>query len=207
MKKGILYTLFFTLVVSVCIIACKKEETPAIVTTTPPPPVKYTVAEIQTNSGNTILWLYDKTPLHKNNFLKLIRQGFYDNLLFHRVVKNFVIQGGDPLGDGTGNYIESGNPRFIKLEVDPNLKFDRPGRVGMARTSDPNSASCQFFIALQSLPSLNPGGVDPYGYAVFGQVTEDTFETVKAIVKDSKPAFPGSDKPANPVKMYTITLQ
>ena len=165
---------------------------------------------VQTEKGLIKIKLFTKeAPITTNNFIDLIKKGFYNGTVFHRVVENFVIQGGDPLGDGTGNYLdpESGKPRYIKLEVNPNLKFDRAGRVGMARTSAPNSASCQFFIALQPLPSLNPGGVDPYGYAVFGQVTEDTLETVKAIVKDSKPAYPGSDKPANPVRMYTVTLQ
>ena len=165
---------------------------------------------IQTEKGPIKIKLFTKeAPITTNNFIDLIKKRFYNGTVFHRVVENFVIQGGDPLGDGTGNYVdtETGKPRFIKLEVNPNLKFDRAGRVGMARTSDPNSASCQFFIALQALPSLNPGGVDPYGYAVFGQVSDDTLETVKAIVKDSKPAYPGSDKPANPVRMYTVTLQ
>ena len=165
---------------------------------------------IQTEKGLIKIKLFTKeAPITTNNFIALIKKGFYNGTVFHRVVENFVIQGGDPLGDGTGNYIDSdtGKPRFIKLEVNPNLKFDRTGRVGMARTADPNSASCQFFIALQALPSLNPGGVDSYGYTVFGQVTDDTLETVKAIVKDSKPAYPESDRPANPVKMYTVTLQ
>lgn len=165
---------------------------------------------IQTEKGPIKIKLFTKeVPITTSNFIDLIKKGFYNNTVFHRIVENFVIQGGDPLGDGTGNYIdpETGKPRFIKLEVNPGLKFDRPGRVGMARTSEPNSASCQFFIALQALPSLNPGGVDPYGYAVFGQVTDDTFETVKKIVKDSKPAFPGSDRPANPVRMVLVTLQ
>ena len=163
---------------------------------------------IQTEKGTIKIKLFTKeAPITTNNFIDLIKKGFYNGTVFHRVVENFVIQGGDPLGDGTGNYVEDGKPRFIKLEINPNLKFDRPGRIGMARTSDPNSASCQFFIALQALPLLNPGGVDPYGYAVFGQVTDETFETVKAIVKDSKPAYPGSDRPANPVKIHTISIQ
>ncbi len=165
---------------------------------------------IQTEKGPIKIKLFTKeAPITTSNFIDLIKKGFYNGTVFHRVVENFVIQGGDPLGDGTGNYIDpdTGKPRYIKLETNTNLKFDKAGRVGMARTSSPNSASCQFFIALQPLPSLNPGGVDPLGYAVFGQVTDDTFETVKMIVKDSKPAYPGSDRPANPVRMHSITLQ
>ena len=171
--------------------------------------VKDTIV-LNTDKGAIKIKLFVKeAPTTTNNFIELAKKGFYDGTVFHRVVENFVIQGGDPLGDGTGNYIDpdSGKPRFIKLEVSPNLKFDRAGRVGMARTSDPNSASCQFFIALQPLPSLDPGGVDPHGYAVFGQVTDESFETVKKIVKDSKPAFPGSDRPANPVRIHSANLQ
>ena len=165
---------------------------------------------IQTEKGVIKIKLFTKeTPITTNNFIDLVKKGFYNGTVFHRVVENFVIQGGDPLGDGTGDYVDSenGKSRFIKLERSPNLKFDRAGRVGMARTSDPNSASCQFFIALQPLPSLDPGGSDPYGYAIFGQVTDDTFETVKKIVQDFKPAYPGSDKPSHPVRMNLVTLK
>lgn len=168
------------------------------------------VVLIQTEKGPIKIKLFTKeAPITTNNFIDLVKKGFYNGTVFHRIVENFVIQGGDPLGDGTGNYIdpETGKPRFIKLETNPNLKFDRVGRVGMARTREPNSASCQFFVALQALPSLNPGGVDPYGYAVFGQVTDETFETIKKIVKDSRPAFPGNERPANPVKMNLLTLE
>ena len=165
---------------------------------------------IQTEKGLIKIKLFTKeAPITTSNFIDLVKKGFYNGTVFHRVVPGFVIQGGDPLGDGTGNYIDpnTGNPRYIKLETNPNLKFDRPGRIGMARTSNPNSASCQFFISIDKLPSLDPGGVDPNGYAVFGQVTDDTFKTVQAIVKDSIPAYPGSDKPANPVKMHLVTLR
>lgn len=165
---------------------------------------------LQTDKGPIKIKLFTKeAPITTNNFIDLVKKGFYNGTIFHRVIPGFVAQGGDPLGDGTGNYIDpdSGKPRYIKLETSPALKFDRAGRVGMARTKDPNSASCQFFIALQPLPSLDPGGVDPNGYAVFGQVTDDTFKTVQVIVKDSIPAYPGSDRPANPIKMLSVTLE
>lgn len=165
---------------------------------------------IQTEKGIIKIKLFTKeAPITTSNFTDLVNKGFYNGTVFHRVVEGFVIQGGDPLGDGTGNYInpENGEPRFIKLETNPSLKFDKPGRVGMARTSNPNSASCQFFIAIQPLPSLDPGGVDPYGYAVFGQVTDDTFETIKNIVKDFKPAYPGSDRPTSPAKMTKVAFE
>lgn len=169
---------------------------------------KSDLVTIHTDKGIIKIKLFTKeAPITSSNFLDLVKKEFYNGTVFHRVVENFVVQGGDPLGDGTGNYIDPTNskPRFIKLETNPNLKFDRPGRIGMARTASPNTASCQFFIALDKLPSLDPGGVDPYGYAVFGQVTDDTFETVKKIASDFKPLYPGSDKPSNPVKMKLLT--
>src|SRR3989338_8605764 len=102
---------------------------------------------IQTEKGPIRIELFiNEAPVTTSNFINLVKNGFYNSTVFHRIVKDFVIQGGDPLGDGTGNHIESktGKPIFIKLEIHPDLKFDRFGRVGMARTSDPNSASCQF---------------------------------------------------------------
>lgn len=192
----------------------KKEEAPV-----EEKKIESQTVEKDVSSEDTILLSTEKGPIKIKlflkeapgttaNFIDLAKKKFYDGTVFHRVVDGFVIQGGDPLGDGTGNYTDpkTNNPRFINLETNPNLKFDKEGRVGMARTGDPNSASCQFFIALMPLPSLDPGGVDPYGYAVFGQVTEDSFETVKKIVADSKPAFPGSEKPANPVKIHSAVL-
>lgn len=167
-----------------------------------------TVVLIKTNKGPIKIKLFTKeAPITTENFIDLVKKGFYDGTIFHRIVKGFVIQGGDPLGNGTGNYIDpkSGKPRYIKLEVG-DLKWDKFGRVGMARTRDPNSASCQFFIALNKLPSLDAGGVDPYGYAVFGQVTEDTFDTIKKIANDFKPAYPGSEKPESVVKMESVEL-
>ena len=165
---------------------------------------------IQTDKGSIKIKLFVKdAPNTTSNFIDLVKKGFYNSTVFHRVVENFVIQGGDPLGDGTGSYVDpqTNKPRYLKLETNPKLKFDQAGRVGMARSRAADSASCQFFIALQALPSLDPGGVDENGYAVFGQVTEDTMKTVREIVKYSRPAFPGSDRPANPVRMQSVVLE
>src|SRR5690349_5261055 len=85
----------------------------------------------------------DKAPLTAGNFAELAGRGFYDGLNFHRYEPGFVIQGGDPLGNGTGN-----SGKRIKLEIHPDLRHDRAGSVAMARSSDPDSASCQFYITL-----------------------------------------------------------
>src|SRR5688572_33458889 len=100
-------------------------------------------------------------PTTVNNFVVLARDGYYDGLTFHRVEPNFVIQGGCPQGTGTG-----GSGKHIPLEVSPNLKHGEAGGVAMARSSDPNSASSQFYITLSPTPFLDGN------YAVFGRVTE-----------------------------------
>lgn len=125
---------------------------------------------IETNKGTIKLALYEQdAPITTANFVKLVERDFYDGLKFHRVVPGFVIQGGDPRGDGTG-----GSDEKIKLEVSPKLKHDASGVVAMARSQHPDSASCQFYITLDAVPHLD------MNYAVFGRVTEG-IDVVKSI--------------------------
>ena len=117
---------------------------------------------IETAKGTIKIGLYEKdAPITTKNFIDLVNRKFYDGLTFHRVEPGILIQGGDPKGDGTGE-----SEHKIKLEVSPKLKHDAPGVVAMARRSDPDSASCQFYITIVPLPQLD------MGYAVFGRVTE-----------------------------------
>jgi cyclophilin family peptidyl-prolyl cis-trans isomerase len=119
-------------------------------------------ALIETNKGTIKFTLYeDDAPITTANFIGLAEQGFYDGLTFHRVEPGFVIQGGDPHGNGTG-----GSNKTIKLEVSPKLKHGEAGAVAMARSSSPDSASSQFYITLAPTPFLDGN------YAVFGRVTE-----------------------------------
>lgn len=119
-------------------------------------------AVIETNRGTAKIALYEKdAPVTTKNFIQLAERKFYDGLKFHRVVPDFVVQGGCPKGDGTG-----GSGRTIKLETSPKLKHDSAGVVAMARSRDPNSASSQFYITLAPTPHLDGG------YAVFGRVVE-----------------------------------
>ncbi len=116
---------------------------------------------IRTNKGDIIAELYDeKAPVTVENFKKLIGEKFYDNLTWHRYVEGFVIQGGDPDGDGTG-----GSKDKIKLEINPELTHVK-GALGMARSQDPDSASSQFYIALDDIHDLDGN------YAVFGKVID-----------------------------------
>lgn len=133
------------------------------------------IAVIETTKGTIKFALYEKdAPITSANFVELANSHFYDGLTFHRVVPNFVIQGGDPKGDGTG-----GSKNKIKLEVSPKLKHDAAGVVAMARTSDPNSATSQFYITLAPTPFLDGS------YAVFGRVFEG-LDVISKIQKGDK---------------------
>ena len=138
-------------------------------------------AEIQVEDYGTITLALDgqAAPETVANFVALAEEGFYDGLTFHRIIEGFVIQGGDPEGDGTG-----GSDTTIKGEFRDN-KFDNPlshvrGAVSMARSQQYNSASSQFFIVHQDSTDLDGA------YAVFGYVTEG-MEVVDAIVSDAQP--------------------
>lgn len=118
-------------------------------------------AILETAKGTIKFELYEtETPLTTKNFIDLTNKGFYNGLIFHRVEPGFVIQGGDPKGNGTG-----GSGKNIPLEIAPTLTHKK-GAVGMARSQEPNSASSQFYICLEDSKFLDKN------YAVFGQVTE-----------------------------------
>ncbi|OGE79001.1 MAG: hypothetical protein A2751_00890 [Candidatus Doudnabacteria bacterium RIFCSPHIGHO2_01_FULL_46_14] len=160
----------------------KKDVTDSISNST-----KNTAVVLETNYGNIEIAL-DKAaaPQTSANFEKLVKDGFYNNLTFHRIIPGFVIQGGDPQGDGTGGpgYTV---PAEIKL-------LHKRGSIATARLGDqanPSRASSgsQFYIALQDLPMLDGQ------YTVFGQVTAgmDVVDKIAAVETDA------SDKPTNPV--------
>ncbi len=128
------------------------------------------IAVIETDKGTIKFNLYEQeAPITTKNFVELAEKKFYDGLTFHRREPGFVIQGGCPNGNGTGN-----SGKKIKLEVSPKLKHDAAGVVAMARSSDPDSASCQFYI------TLDPADFLDMNYAVFGRVTEG-LEVVQSI--------------------------
>ena len=119
------------------------------------------VAVIITNKGEFRFELYEEeAPATVANFIELAESRFYDGLAFHRYEPGFVIQGGDPRGDGTG-----GSEKTIPLEIHKSLRHGK-GAVGMARTQDPNSATSQFYVALDPAHFLDDG------YAVFGKVSD-----------------------------------
>lgn len=125
------------------------------------PAGKNRIVTIVTETGTIKFELYEKeTPITTKNFIELAESKFYDGLTFHRVEPGFVVQGGDPKGDGTG-----GSDKNIPLEIAPGLSHVK-GAVGMARSQDPDSASSQFYICLEDAKFLDGN------YAVFGQVIE-----------------------------------
>ena len=132
-------------------------------------------------------------PITVENFLMLVDQKFYDGIIFHRVIKGFMIQGGDPKGLGIGGSKDKVKGEFISNGVKNLLKHSR-GVISMARTNDPNSATSQFFIMHKDAPHLDGA------YAAFGVVTKG-IEVVDKIA-DSKTNF--SDKPLNDIKIQSI---
>ena len=107
----------------------------------------------------------EQAPITVKNFIKLVEDGFYDGLTFHRVVENFMIQGGDPLGTGLGGSEKKIKGEFELNGVNNEIKHTR-GTISMARSKDYDSASSQFFIVHKDSPHLNGQ------YAAFGHVTE-----------------------------------
>ena len=134
--------------------------------------------EIQ-DFGTVKLELYpDIAPITVANFVKLAGEGFYDGLTFHRIYPGFMIQGGDPKGNGTGGSENTIKGEFSDNGVENKLSHTR-GAVSMARSSDPDSASSQFFIVQQDSTYLDGQ------YACFGYVT-DGMDVVDQIVEDSQ---------------------
>lgn len=125
---------------------------------------------LETTSGDILLELFaDKAPETVKNFLRYVDNGFYDNTVFHRVIKDFMIQGGGL----TLRLEEKATEAPIKNEADNGLSNQR-GSLAMARAADPHSAAAQFFINLADNPELDYAAptAEGYGYAVFGRVAE-----------------------------------
>ena len=175
------------------------------------PPVHHTgnpTAIIKTTVGNMTCTLFpDKAPIGVDNFIGLAtgkkewtspkgvtEKGvpLYDGTIFHRVIPDFMIQGGDPGGDGTG-----GTGHKFKNEVSPDLTFDRPGRLAYANAG-PGTNESQFFITELPQPSLNGG------YTIFGQCDDAAVALVKQIARMA--TDPRNDRPFRPVKITHISI-
>ena len=135
----------------------------------------------------------EAAPITCENFLKLVKSGFYDGLTFHRVIPGFMIQGGCPLGNGTGGPGWNIKGEFASNGVNNPIKHTR-GVISMARAMAPNSAGSQFFIMHQDAPHLDGQ------YAAFGHVTAgmDVVDKIAAVATD------WNDKPRTPVRMAKV---
>ena len=149
-------------------------------------------AVFETTKGTFIVELFrDRAPQTVANFVELARDGFYDGIIFHRVIEDFMIQGGDP--DGTG----MGGPGYtIDDEFHQELRHNGPGIVSMANAG-PNTGGSQFFITLAATPWLDDR------HAVFGKVVEgmDVVEEIGSTPTDA------NDRPAEDVRMETVTIE
>lgn len=149
-------------------------------------------AVFQTSMGDFEVKLAtDYAPKTSENFIKLAKQGYYDGLTFHRVIDNFMIQGGCPKGDGTG-----GPGYKIKDEFSSKLLHDGPGVISMANAG-PNTGGSQFFITLRECSWLNGK------HAVFGKVTKG----MEVVYKIGKVKTGAHDKPVQPVIIKKITIE
>ena len=150
---------------------------------------------IEMENGSEIkLELYpEKAPITVENFLKLVKEGFYDGLIFHRVISGFMIQGGDPLGTGMGGAEEKIKGEFLANGVPNDIKHER-GVISMARSRANDSASSQFFIMHQDAPHLDGN------YAAFGRVVEG----IEAVDEIAEVQTDFSDRPLKDVRMKRV---
>ncbi len=150
------------------------------------------IALFNTNMGSFKIELfYDKAPITYGNFKKLVDQGFYNGLIFHRVIPNFMIQTGCPHGTGYG-----GPGYTISDEFNSKLKHDCKGIVSMANTGRPNTGGSQFFITVAPTPWLDNR------HTIFGKVIEgiDIIENISKVQRDR------NDKPLKDVKINKVTI-
>ena len=159
---------------------------------------KYPVVTIEMENGAIMkAELYPEiAPNTVNNFISLVKKGFYDSVIFHRVIPGFMIQGGDPEGTGMGGPGYSIKGEFSQNGFTNNLKHT-PGVLSMARTMMPNSAGSQFFIMHKTSPHLDGA------YAAFGKVVEglDTVNAIAAAATDYM------DRPLEEQKMKQVTVE
>ncbi len=153
-------------------------------------PKKNYKARMETDKGTMVIELFaDKAPKTVNNFVFLSREGFYDGIIFHRVIADFMAQGGDPTGKGIG-----GPGYKFADEFAPGLKHDKPGVLSMANAG-PNTNGSQFFITHVPTPWLDGK------HSVFGQVTEGMDVLMSIPPRDpARPEYPG-------VKILRVTIE
>lgn len=199
MKKT-LY-LLLTVAVTMITLSCKKEDPKE-----PNKDPKEYVVEISTDFGNMYIWLHKETPKHRDNFLKLSREKFFDSTTFHRIIPGFVIQGGDPNSkdNDPGNDGNGGPGYTIPAEFVDSLKHIR-GAVAAARLGDNvnpqrESSGSQFYIVMDENNTKHLNGA----YTVFGYVMKG-MNVADSIV--NQPKSPGNNRPLTDIRMYVKVLE
>ncbi|MCW8108297.1 peptidylprolyl isomerase [Alteromonas ponticola] len=159
---------------------------------------------LETNYGDITITLFkDKAPKTVENFLNYAREGFYDNTIFHRVIDNFMIQG----GGFTADMQQKSTKDPIKNEANNGLSNNR-GTLAMARTNDPHSATAQFFINVKNNDFLNfsSESMNGWGYCVFAEVSEgmDVVDEIRTVGTENNGFH--QDVPIKPVVIEKITI-
>lgn len=199
MIKNLRYILITICLIATVVSGCKKDEEKVFLATPglDDPSFQYSIVQMETNKGTIFLWLYYQTPLHRDNFINLVNQEFYDGLTFHRVIDDFMIQGGDPNGDGTG-----GPGYQLDAEIWDQIVHDY-GALAAARLGDSvnprrKSSGSQFYIVENS---AGAHFLDRQ-YTVFGQVIQgmDVVEAIADVKTDSQ------DKPEQDVVMTKLSV-
>ncbi len=161
-----------------------------------------TQVRFQTTLGNFVVEVYpSKTPKTVQNFVQYAQDKHFDGTIFHRVIDNFMVQG----GGFTPDMAQKPTRAPVPLEIDRSLKNDR-GTIAMARTGNPNSATAQFFINVVDNPMLNAPQPDGYGYAVFGKVVSgmETIDAIRAVATRNQNGY--QNVPATPIIINTATV-
>lgn len=167
----------------------------------PEPTGKAPVVTIEMSNGKTIKVELSPeiAPNTVNNFISLVKKGFYDETIFHRVIPGFMIQGGDPDGTGTGGPGYGIAGEFSSNGFVNDLKHTR-GIISMARTGNPNSAGSQFFIMVDDAPSLDGE------YASFGHVIEGMENVDEIVNQETGTTFETQERPVTPLSMKKVTV-
>ena len=196
--KRIVCMLLSLILLTVALTACGGNKAPTMdeIDMSPVDISKASVTETETDYviisvkdyGDILVRLYpDVAPKTVENFKNLVAEKFYDGLTFHRIIKNFMIQGGCPKGDGTGDAGENIKGEFSDNGFENNLLHNR-GVLSMARGNEANSASCQFFIvhSTEGASHLN-GSYAAFGYVVSGMDVVDKIASVRTFADDNSP--------------------
>jgi cyclophilin family peptidyl-prolyl cis-trans isomerase len=190
MKKSMMYRFKLGLFVFLCALGSNVYAAPSVV--------------IETSQGNFTVELYpEKAPKTVSNFLQYVKDGFYENTIFHRVISRFMIQGG-----GFERDLTEKNTRAPIVNESNNGLLNETGTIAMARTADPDSATAQFFVNLADNQFLNYASPDPdqIGYCVFGKVTSGMEVVQKISLSPTATMGRNADVPVRPIIIKSVKL-